>query len=69
VERQLRTDPRALRRSYLAAVERFLTGVRKACAGAGVDYVLMNTNKPLDAVLAGYLAARRKSRSRATILQ
>jgi uncharacterized protein (DUF58 family) len=69
VERQLRTDPRALRRSYLDAVQRFLADIRKACAAAGVDYVLMNTNNPLDAVLAGYLAARRKSRSRATILQ
>jgi len=69
VERQLRTDPRALRRSYLDAIERFLAEVRKTCAAAGVDYVLMNTNKPLDAVLAAYLAARRKSRSRATILQ
>src|SRR4029079_171101 len=40
---QLHTEPRALRRSYLEAVNRFLENVRKTCASAGVDYVLMNT--------------------------
>jgi hypothetical protein len=59
---QLHTEPRALRRSYLAAVERFLAAVRKTCAGAGVDYVLMNTKEPLDAVLGSYLAFRHKIR-------
>ena len=55
-------EPRALRRSYLEAVERFLADVRKTCASAGVDYLLMNTSEPLDAVLGGYLAFRQKIR-------
>lgn len=59
---QLHTEPRALKRSYLEAVERFLTGVRKTCASAGVDYVLMNTKDPLDAVLGSYLTFRQKIR-------
>jgi len=59
---QLHAEPRALRRGYLAAVERFLAGVRKTCATAGVDYVLMNTKEPLDAVLGGYLTFRQKTR-------
>jgi uncharacterized protein (DUF58 family) len=59
---QLHTEPRALRRGYLEAVERFLGEVRKTCAGAGVDYVLMNTKEPLDAVLGSYLAFRHKLR-------
>ena len=59
---QLHTEPRALRRSYLEAVERFLTDVRKTCASAGVDYVLMNTKEPLDAVLGSYLTFRSKIR-------
>jgi uncharacterized protein (DUF58 family) len=59
---QLHAEPRALRRSYLEAVERFLTDVRRTCASAGVDYVLMNTGEPLDAVLGGYLAFRQKIR-------
>jgi uncharacterized protein (DUF58 family) len=59
---QLHTEPRALRRSYLEAVERFLADVRKTCASAGVDYVLMNTKDPLDAVLGSYLTFRSKIR-------
>lgn len=59
---QLHTEPRALRRSYLEAVERFQSDVRKTCASAGVDYVLMNTKEPLDAVLGSYLTFRQKIR-------
>ena len=62
---QLHAEPRALRRGYLEAVERFLADVRKTCASAGVDYVLMNTKDPLDAVLGGYLSSDRKSAARA----
>jgi uncharacterized protein (DUF58 family) len=59
---QLHTEPRALRRSYLEAVERFVAQVRKTCAGAGIDYVLMNTRMPLDAALSSYLHFRQKTR-------
>jgi uncharacterized protein (DUF58 family) len=59
---QLRADPRALRRSYLESVERFLADARRACAASGVDYVLMNTTDPLDAVLGRYLTFRQKIR-------
>jgi uncharacterized protein (DUF58 family) len=59
---QLHTEPRALRRAYLDAVETFQAEVRKTCAGAGVDYVLMNTKEPLDAVLGSYLTFRTKIR-------
>ncbi|MCR9115869.1 MAG: DUF58 domain-containing protein [bacterium] len=60
----LHTEPRALRRSYIEAVQRYLADVRKACAGAGIDHVLMNTNDPLDAALASYLAFRQKTKRR-----
>jgi uncharacterized protein (DUF58 family) len=59
---ELHTEPRALRRAYLDAIEAFQLQVRKTCASAGVDYVLMNTKEPLDAVLASYLAFRQKIR-------
>jgi uncharacterized protein (DUF58 family) len=59
---QLHTEPRALRRGYLDAVARFQEEVRKACATTGVDYVLMNTKEPLDAVLGSYLTFRHKVR-------
>jgi len=59
---QLHTEPRALKRAYLEAVEKFQDDVRKTCATTGVDYVLMNTNEPLDAVLGSYLTFRHKVR-------
>jgi uncharacterized protein (DUF58 family) len=58
----LLTDPRALRKSYLQAMEQFLADVRRTCAAAGADYALLNTSQPLDAALGGYLASRSKSR-------
>ncbi|MGB6041900.1 MAG: DUF58 domain-containing protein [Pirellulales bacterium] len=61
IDRQLLTDPRALRKTYLAAVGRFLDQVRTSCASLGVDYVLLDTGKPLDAALASYLAFRRRA--------
>jgi uncharacterized protein (DUF58 family) len=63
---QLHTEPRALRRSYLEAVERFLKQVRKSCASSGIDYVLMSTKDPLDAALSSYLTFRQKTRRRVT---
>lgn len=63
-DQQLQTEPRALRKSYLEAVERFLTGVRKACASAGVDHVLLDTSQPLDGALASYLHFRQRTRRR-----
>jgi uncharacterized protein (DUF58 family) len=59
---QLHTEPPALRKNYLAAVERFLADVRKTCAGAGVDHVLMSTEQKLDGVLGSYLALRQRVR-------
>ncbi len=62
VNAQLQTEPRALRKSYLDAVQRYLVRVKKVCSGLGVDYVLMDTSKPLGAVLSSYLNFRAKSR-------
>ena len=59
---QLHTEPRALRKSYLEAVERYMKQVKRVCASAGVDHILLNTSKPLDAALSSYLNFRRKSR-------
>lgn len=61
---ELHTEPRALRRSYLEVVNRFIDDVKKECAGHGIDYVLMNTKQPLDAVLATYLTFRQRTKRR-----
>ncbi len=60
-DRQLLTEPRALRKAYLDAVDRFVHRVRKVCSGSGIDYVQASTATPLDAVLSGYLAFRQRT--------
>lgn len=64
VDVQLLTEPRALRRSYLAAMERHTAEVKRLCASTGIDYVLLDTSKPLDATLTSYLNFRLRSRKR-----
>lgn len=54
----LNCNPRALREGYLAALGRFLDDVRRGCAGNTIDYDLIRTSQPLDAVLSKYLSNR-----------
>ena len=54
----LNCNPRALREGYLEALNEFLDEVRRDCARAAVDYALIRTSDPLDAVLARYLSNR-----------
>jgi uncharacterized protein (DUF58 family) len=62
VDAELHTEPRSLRRSYLEAVEEYMVKVKKVCAVAGIDHVMLDTSKPLDEVLSSYLNFRAKSR-------
>ncbi len=59
---KLHTEPRALRDSYLQAVDQYMKQVRKVCASSGIDHVLLDTAKPLDAALSSYLSFRQKRR-------
>lgn len=52
------TDPRALRKAYLAEFERFQAAVRAGCRSNRIDYVLLRTDQPLDLALSSYLASR-----------
>ena len=61
IDLQILTEPRALRKAYLAAVERALGRVRRVCANSGIDYMLLSTHDPLDAALASYLAFRQRT--------
>ena len=51
-------NPRALRKGYMEALERYLTRVRKACAANAVDYSLIRTSDALDAALTAIIARR-----------
>jgi len=62
IDAELHTEPRSLRKSYMEAVERYMARVKKVCAAAGIDHVLLDTSKPLDGVLSSYLNFRAKSR-------
>ncbi|RMF41326.1 MAG: DUF58 domain-containing protein [Planctomycetota bacterium] len=54
----LTCNPRALREGYLQAVDRFLTRVRRSCASAKCDYVLVRTSDAPDAVLSKLVSER-----------
>lgn len=54
----LSCNPRALRDGYLAALESFLSEVRRGCVQDKVDYALVRTSDPLDAMLARFLSNR-----------
>lgn len=56
------TDPQSLRRSYLDALQAYLSKVRGACLDQRIDYVLLNTAERLDVALTGFLASRMRRR-------
>jgi len=55
---ELLVEPRALRQRYLEEVAGFQTSLKKGCRNLMADYVLMNTEEPLDVALSAYLATR-----------
>ncbi len=54
----LNCNPRALRAGYLEAMNEFLTKTRKTCERLSIDYQMVRTSEPLDAVLAKFLSVR-----------
>ncbi len=61
LDRQLITEPRALRKAYLQAKDAFVERVRRCCSSCGIDYVPISTADPLDAALSSYLAFRQRT--------
>ncbi|NLI00631.1 MAG: DUF58 domain-containing protein [Chthonomonadales bacterium] len=57
-EGRLDADPRALRAQYVQAVEAHIAAIRRGCRDLRMDYVLMQTDTPLDDALARYLSER-----------
>jgi uncharacterized protein (DUF58 family) len=55
---ELLTDPRSLRRAYLAEFGRFLHEIKQGCRAQRIDYVEMRTDQPLDLALSSYLSSR-----------
>jgi uncharacterized protein (DUF58 family) len=55
---EVRCDPRPIREEYLKIVEEHCAILRAGCKKYQMDYVLLDTERPLDVALTAYLAAR-----------
>lgn len=51
-------QPRMLRKSYLEALNNHILAVKTACERNKVDYVLLDTSKPLEMALQSFLQSR-----------
>jgi uncharacterized protein (DUF58 family) len=60
-KRKLHVIPEYLRTQYLVILDEHMKEIKKELSGSRIDYVLMDTSKPLDAGLFSYLAARIKT--------
>ena len=58
---ELITRPKRIREAYLEELQRFLKQVKGACERSQADYVLVDTSRPVDAVLSAYLLARERT--------
>jgi uncharacterized protein (DUF58 family) len=54
----LRTHPRLIRQRYLREVRGFINRVQAGCRQRRIDHELLDTSRPLDRALAGFLAVR-----------
>lgn len=61
---RMKTNPTAIRKSYLESVNAFRQRVQGICDRSGCHYVLANTSHPLGEMLSGYLAFRHKVAAR-----
>ncbi len=60
---EITTQPKRIRDAYLAELQQFLQQVRRACERSMVDYFLVDTSKPIDAVLSAFLIHRLRTKS------
>jgi len=61
LEEPLTTQPERIRADYLANVKAYLEAFRSGCIGAGIDYTLVDTSRPLDAVLSEFFFDRQST--------
>jgi hypothetical protein len=57
-EPEIVTQPQRVRQEYLNELGEFTRKVRRACERSHADYVLVNTSRPLETVLAAFLLQR-----------
>jgi hypothetical protein len=57
-EGDVTTQPKRIRAAYLDELKKYLRQIKGACERSHVDYVLVNTARPIDVVLSAYLINR-----------
>ncbi len=57
---ELLVDPARLRKAYKQEFDKFQKEIAAGCRAQGADYVLMRTDRPLDAALTAYLHHRQQ---------
>ena len=57
-EEEVITQSERIRDEYLANLNKYLEELRSGCIGSHVDYTMVNTSHPLDAVLSEFLQGR-----------
>jgi uncharacterized protein (DUF58 family) len=57
---EITADPSSVRAGYLQALDALLARYERELRGAGVDFITLDTSKPLDFALLAYLDARSK---------
>ncbi len=58
------TQPKRVRAAYLEELQKFLMQIKKALEKYEADYVLVDTSRPVDTVLAEYLITRTHAHAR-----
>ena len=59
--REVVSDPRAFRKSYLEELGTFLATVRDGCLQSQIDYQVARTDRPFSDFLGDYLARRQRT--------
>jgi uncharacterized protein (DUF58 family) len=57
-EEPLKTQPERIREDYLKNFNNYLETIREGCIRSNIDYEMVNTSRPLDAVLCEFLVNR-----------
>lgn len=63
------TQPSRIRKEYLQELNNFLNQIKSGCNRSQVDYVLVDTSKPVDVVLSAYLIKRSQNNTVGTVTQ
>jgi len=58
------TQPKRIRAAYMDEVKKFLRQIKTACEGNQIDYVLVDTSRPIEVVLSNYLISTTRTAGR-----